>query len=79
MATAVLTSKGQVTIPLLVRKKLGLGAGDRIEFVDLGEGKMGIVAATVEVASLKGIVVKRGAAVSVAAMNRAIARRGAGK
>ncbi len=61
MATAVLTSKGQVTIPPPVRKKLGLDTGDRIEFVDLGEREIGIVPTIVETASFKGIVAKRGA------------------
>ncbi len=34
MATAKLTSKGQVTIPKEVRSRLGLHAGDDIEFVE---------------------------------------------
>ena len=29
---ATMTSKGQITIPVEVRKQLGLGQGDRIEF-----------------------------------------------
>jgi AbrB family looped-hinge helix DNA binding protein len=33
MASATITSKGQVTIPVGVRSDLGLGTGDRIEFV----------------------------------------------
>jgi antitoxin PrlF len=37
MPTATLTTKGQVTIPLEVRERLGLKAGDRIEF-QLGPG-----------------------------------------
>lgn len=37
-ATATLTSKGQVTVPLLVRQELGLNAGDTIEF-DCERGK----------------------------------------
>jgi AbrB family looped-hinge helix DNA binding protein len=31
--TSTVSSKGQVTIPLEVRKKLGLRTGDRVEFV----------------------------------------------
>lgn len=33
MQTSVLTSKGQVTIPADVRRRLGLSPGDRLAFV----------------------------------------------
>ncbi|MFZ2161493.1 MAG: AbrB/MazE/SpoVT family DNA-binding domain-containing protein [Sideroxyarcus sp.] len=77
MSTAVLTSKGQVTIPLEVRKKLGLDQGDRVDFVDLGNNQFGIMAAVEDVSSLKGLVRKPAKPVSVAAMNETIAKRGA--
>jgi len=38
MPTATLTSKGQVTISLLVRERLRLTTGDRIDIVFSGEG-----------------------------------------
>lgn len=34
MASAHLTSKGQITIPKAVRERLGLQTGDEIEFVE---------------------------------------------
>lgn len=77
MSTAVMSSKGQVTIPLDVRKKLGLDQGDRVDFVDLGNNQFGIMAAVEDVTSLKGLVRKPVATVTVAAMNEAIAKRGA--
>ena len=33
MLTATVTSKGQITIPLAVRRKLGLKEGDRVTFL----------------------------------------------
>jgi antitoxin PrlF len=77
MSTAIVTSKGQVTIPLDVRKKLGLDQGDRIDFVDLGNNQFGIMVAVEEVTSLKGVVRKPSEPVSLASMNEAIAKRGA--
>ena len=46
MATATMTSKGQVTIPKPVRAALGIDSGDRIEFVETEKGQFAIVAAT---------------------------------
>lgn len=34
MSIAKLSSKGQITIPLDVRRRLGLQAGDRVEFIE---------------------------------------------
>lgn len=34
MAIAKITSKGQITLPKAVRDRLGLEAGDELEFVD---------------------------------------------
>jgi AbrB family looped-hinge helix DNA binding protein len=38
MQTSILTRKGQITIPLDVRKRLGLRPGDRVEFIVDGDG-----------------------------------------
>lgn len=40
MATATITSKGQVTIPKKIRDKLGLQAGDHLNFDIDSEGKI---------------------------------------
>ncbi len=42
MTTATLTTKGQITIPVDVRKRMGLDAGDRVEFIELAEGEFAI-------------------------------------
>lgn len=77
MASATMTSKGQVTIPVGVRADLGLGTGDRIEFlVNEATGRYELVPATKSVESLKGLIGKPGKPVSIADMNAAIATRG---
>ena len=76
MSTAILTSKGQITIPVKVRNALGLDAGDRIEFVEDEKGQFTIVAATRSVRELKGLFQgKRSKPVSIEEMNAAIAKR----
>lgn len=76
MATAVVTSKGQITIPKAVRERLGVDAGDRVEFVETENGVFTLVAATRDVRELKGIVPKPAKPVSVEDMNRTIERMG---
>ena len=78
MAAATLTSKGQVTIPVAVREKLGLATGDRVEFVEVGPGEFALKAATEDVRALKGMVRRPATPVSLRAMNAAIRRRGSG-
>lgn len=79
MTTATLTSKGQVTIPLEVRQRLGLDTGDRIEFVLLAGGEYAIKPAIDDVRSLKGLLRKPAKPVSVKDMNTAVRTRGAGR
>ena len=76
MTTATITSKGQVTIPKDVRTRLGIGTGDRVEFVEIQDGVFQIVAATQDVQALKGIVPKPKKPVTIDEMNQAIAEIG---
>jgi len=77
MSTATLTTKGQVTIPAVVRAALGISTGDRVDFVEVEPGRFELVAATQSVTALKGLVRKGAEPVSVEAMNAAIAAAGA--
>jgi len=78
MASATVTSKGQVTIPLAVRNKLGLGAGDRIKFIFNDEtGRYEIVPANHSVTALKGIIRKPAEPVSIEDINLSISEQGA--
>ena len=77
MATATLTSKGQITIPAEVREAMGVDTGDRVEFVEVSPGRYEFIAATRPVTALKGMFGKPRKTVSIDEMNAAIARRGA--
>lgn len=77
MATATMTTKGQVTIPASVRAALGVEAGDRVEFVQIEPGRFELVPATNAVTALKGLVRKPAKPVTVEDMNAAIAAQGA--
>lgn len=77
MATATLTTKGQITIPVEVRNDLKVDAGDRVEFVLIAPGRYEFVAATSEVTALKGMFGPAKKSVSIEDMNAAIAKRGA--
>ena len=74
MTTAVVTSKGQITIPKPVRDGLGVETGDRVEFVELGRGVYNVVAATRDIRYLKGMIPRPAKPVSVQDMNKAIRR-----
>jgi antitoxin PrlF len=79
VASATITSKGQITIPVRVREALGVDAGDRIEFVEVEKGQFAIVAATRSVRELEGLFRgKRSRPVTIEEMNAAIARRASG-
>ena len=54
MTTAVVTSKGQITIPKPVRDGLGVETGDRVEFVELERGVYTVVVAMRDVREPEG-------------------------
>jgi AbrB family looped-hinge helix DNA binding protein len=76
MATATLTSKGQITLPKEVRERLGVEAGDKVEFVETEPGVFRVIAATRDVRDLKGVIPKPAKPVTVEEMGRVIARMG---
>lgn len=79
MSESSVTSKGQITIPLAVRRKLGIEAGDRVEFVELADGEFAIKPAITDVRNLKGLLKKPKHPVSTEKMKELIRHRGAGK
>lgn len=77
MSTATLTTKGQITIPVDVRRALNVEAGDRIEFVQTEPGRFEVIATTRSVRELKGRFGKPKRTVTIEEMNAAIAVQGA--
>jgi len=77
MSTATVTSKGQITIPAAVREAMQIETGDRIDFVETGPGRFEVVAASSDVAELKGMLGKAKRSVSIDQMNEAIRSKGA--
>ncbi len=75
MGTAKLTSKGQITIPVQVRKKLGIETGDRVDFIE-ESGRIIITPVTQDASKLKGIIKKPKKPVSIDKMNKAIREKG---
>jgi len=74
MATAAVTSKGQITIPLEVRKKLGLKPGDRVRFIEGENGEFVIKPKTGSIMDMEGIVHWTGKPVTIEEMNETIAK-----
>lgn len=56
MPTATITSKGQITIPVEVRKKLCLKAGDRINFFEGKNGEYTFEPKSGSITDMKGIL-----------------------
>jgi AbrB family looped-hinge helix DNA binding protein len=78
MPTATVTSKGQITIPVEVRKELGLKAGDRVDFFPGARGGYEMRARNLSVRDLAGMFPRVSRVVSLEEMDEAIARGAAG-
>ena len=71
-----ITSKGQVTVPKVVRETLAVLPGDRINFVIREDGTVTVEAESVVLESLRGAIRPGGPRVTVEQMNDAIRRGG---
>ena len=72
MTSATVTSKGQVTIPVDVRTKLGFRPGSRLAFVPTDTGGFEIHPEAASIRDLKGAVRRPSKPVSVDEMNSVI-------
>jgi AbrB family looped-hinge helix DNA binding protein len=79
MSTAAVTSKGQITIPAEVRKKLGLKPGDRVRFIERENGEYIFKPKTGSIMDLEGCVNWNGKPVTIEEMNETIAKGWAGE
>lgn len=76
MPTSTVTSKGQTTIPKEIRDHLHLKPGDRVEFVTDEDGRVVLLAATVDVAELAGMLKPPAKPVTLEDMAQAVRKRG---
>lgn len=60
MATATITSKGQLTLPKEVRDRLGVHPGDKIDFVFSTDGQLVVKPRTIHVEQLFGLLHRKG-------------------
>ena len=79
MVTATLTSKGQLTLPKIIRDHLALKAGDRVEFLIGPDESVTVLPATRDVRELKGIINKPEHPVEIENMNAVIEEMGSRK
>jgi len=76
MSLATITSKGQVTIPIDVRKSLNLDVGDKVEIIVTKEGEAVLKLLSKKVDDVFGMLKKPNQkAVSIDEMNEAIRNR----
>ena len=71
MLQAIMTSRGQITIPVEIREKLGLVSGNKLEFL-LSEDRVIILPINRSVRNLKGILPKPQITLTCEEMNEVI-------
>ncbi len=69
---STITTKGQITIPKSIRKRLNLQTGDKVEFIVDQEGQIKLLPVTASIKKLKGILPKPKTTVRLEEMQNAI-------
>ena len=72
MTTATMTSKGQITIPADVRRKLRLRAGTKVDFAENKAGEIVLRPKTGDIRDLYGIVKDTGPPATIEEIDEAI-------
>lgn len=73
MSTASLTSKGQITLPISIRKKLRLNTGDQVVFIEREDGEITVKAKKGNLMDLRGSLNWTGKPATIEEMDEAIA------
>jgi len=80
MPTAILRSKGRITLPKTIRDRLRLAAEDRLDLLVKDDGTVVLHPVTADVRDLKSLLQRKGLKpLSVQTMNAVIRRRAAGR
>ena len=74
MPRSRITSKGQITVPKVVRETLALHPGDRLNFCIHEDGTVTVEGDTVELSALRGVLKSGGRHVTVEQMQGTIRR-----
>jgi AbrB family looped-hinge helix DNA binding protein len=77
--TVTVTSKGQVTLPVEARRRLGIRAGSRLEFVVKDDDRLEVLVVGGSAKDLKGQLPRPKRTLSLEAMDQAIARGARGR
>ena len=72
MATATLTSQGQLTLPKAIRDLLGLRAGDQVAFRVRDDQSVVVEPATVDLRTLRGVLKPKRKGVTLEDMEEAV-------
>jgi len=78
MAAATVTSKGQVTLPVEARRRLGIRAGTRLEFIVKDDQRLEVVRVGGSVRELRSML-RRSRKLSLEQMESAIAKGARGR
>ena len=70
---ATVTSKGQFTLPIEARRRLGIRAGTKLDLIITADDRLEMIPLTNSVKSLKGMVPKPSKALTLDEMDAAIA------
>lgn len=77
MASSRITSKGQVTVPKVIREALNVEPGDRLAFRVQDDGVVIVEPETIDLRTLRGSLKPRRRGVTVEEMSDVVRRRGA--